>query len=101
MTNPWLNPSLLQHTGVDPLKQQLVLKIDTELRSQAAEWIEYKTPDGRAYYYHSKTQKSVWEKPEILNKFEGNVCVICVFENLLNFLFFQINNRGIGGIEKE
>ena len=90
MTNPWLNPSLLQHTGVDPLKQQLVLKIDTELRSQAAEWIEYKTPDGRAYYYHSKTQKSVWEKPEILNKFEGNICLwdLC-FRKFAEFFVFS------------
>ncbi|OTF70295.1 hypothetical protein BLA29_004846 [Euroglyphus maynei] len=61
LANPWMNQTLLATTGVDPLKQHLVLKIDTELRLQAAEWIEYKTPDGR---------KSVWEKPEILTKFE-------------------------------
>ena len=72
LTNPWINQSLLATTtGVDPLKQQLVLKIDTELRLQAAEWIEYKTPDGRVYYYNTKSQKSVWEKPEILTKFDG------------------------------
>ncbi|KAH7641478.1 transcription elongation regulator 1-like [Dermatophagoides farinae] len=71
LTNPWINQSLLATTtGVDPLKQQLVLKIDTELRLQAAEWIEYKTPDGRVYYYNTKSQKSVWEKPEILTKFD-------------------------------
>lgn len=59
-------------SGVDQTKQQLLLKIDPELRLQAAEWNEYKTPDGKCYYFNSKTQLSVWEKPQILFKLEGN-----------------------------
>lgn len=57
-------------SGVDQTKQQLLLKIDPELRLQAAEWNEYKTPDGKCYYFNSKTQLSVWEKPQILFKLE-------------------------------
>lgn len=31
-----------------------------------AEWTEHSMPDGRLYYYNSKTKESVWEKPEAL-----------------------------------
>ena len=27
-------------------------------------WTEHKAPDGRSYYYNSKTKESRWEKPE-------------------------------------
>lgn len=29
-------------------------------------WVEYKTPEGRPYYFNRKTQQSVWEKPDDL-----------------------------------
>ena len=32
----------------------------------ASEWVEHTTPQGRIYYYNSRTEASVWEKPESL-----------------------------------
>lgn len=60
-------------SGVDQLKQQLLLKIDPQLRLQASEWTEHKTPDDKVYFFHIKTQQSVWVKPDILVKLEGKI----------------------------
>ncbi|XP_046850381.1 transcription elongation regulator 1-like [Xenia sp. Carnegie-2017] len=35
-------------------------------RVDTPEWSEHKMTDGRTYYYNSKTQVSVWEKPDAL-----------------------------------
>ena len=32
----------------------------------ASEWVEHTTAQGRIYYYNSRTEASVWEKPESL-----------------------------------
>lgn len=45
---------------------QKMLQVPPEIRIAAMEWTEYKTPEGKAYYYSSKTQQSVWEKPKAL-----------------------------------
>merc|ERR550519_1477685 len=34
------------------------------------DWTEHTAPDGKKYYYNSKTQESVWEKPQELKDFE-------------------------------
>lgn len=73
MQNPWMKQQQpMLSSGVDQYKQQLLTKIDPELSLQAAEWTEHKTPDGKIYFYNSKNQQSVWEKPQILVKVEGN-----------------------------
>jgi len=33
-----------------------------------SEWSEHTTPDGKKYYFNSKTQVSTWEKPEELQE---------------------------------
>lgn len=45
--------------------------LDPEMVAQAAHWTEHKAPDGRSYYYNSKTQESVWEKPQAMKDLEG------------------------------
>lgn len=45
--------------------------LDPDLVAQAANWTEHKAPDGRSYYYNSKTQESVWEKPQPLKDLEA------------------------------
>lgn len=32
----------------------------------SSDWTEHKAPDGRTYYYNSKSKQSSWEKPEEL-----------------------------------
>lgn len=34
--------------------------------TQTPVWSEFKTPDGRTYYYNNQTKKSLWEKPDEL-----------------------------------
>ena len=38
-----------------------------------AEWSEHKTADGKSYYYNARTQQSVWEKPKVLEDWEGKL----------------------------
>lgn len=33
---------------------------------QLTEWSEYKTADGKTYYYNNRTLESTWDKPHIL-----------------------------------
>ena len=33
---------------------------------QLPEWSEYKTADGKTYYYNNRTLESTWEKPQAL-----------------------------------
>jgi len=41
---------------------------------EVAEWTEYKTAEGKPYYYSSKTMESTWEKPKVLVDWEGMQC---------------------------
>ncbi|RWS06816.1 hypothetical protein B4U79_04823 [Dinothrombium tinctorium] len=52
--------------NIDTRKQPLLLAVDPEIRMRAAEWMEYKTPDHKSYYYSTKTQQSVWDKPQAI-----------------------------------
>ena len=45
--------------------------LDPELVAQAACWTEHKAPNGKNYYYNSKTQESVWDKPQAMKDLEG------------------------------
>lgn len=70
---PQQQQSSLLASGADQLKQQLLTKIDPQLRLQASEWSEYKTPEGKVYFYNLKNQQSVWTKPDVLIKLDGNL----------------------------
>lgn len=37
-----------------------------------AVWTEYHNPEGKAYYYNTKTGETTWEKPKVLTDWEGN-----------------------------
>ena len=37
-----------------------------------SEWSEFKTADGRPYFYNSRTMQSTWEKPKELADMEQN-----------------------------
>lgn len=38
---------------------------------EVAEWSEHKNPEGRSYYYNSRTAESTWEKPKVLVDWES------------------------------
>merc|ERR1712168_399030 len=37
---------------------------------EICEWTEHTAPDGKKYYYNTKSAESVWEKPKELIEFE-------------------------------
>jgi len=43
---------------------------DATIIAQAMEWCEYRSPEGKAYYFNLKSSSSVWEKPQILKDYE-------------------------------
>lgn len=54
--------------------KQLIIKpgvIDPQVIARAAEWSEYRAPDGRPYYYHAGRGESVWEKPQAIRDLEA------------------------------
>ena len=67
---PWINQRLHSLAGEFKI-DQILPGIDAQLRVQALEWTEFKTPDGKVYYFNNRVKQSVWEKPEILVNFEG------------------------------
>ena len=34
-----------------------------KLNADVANWSEFKNPEGRPYFYNSKTMESTWDKP--------------------------------------
>lgn len=46
------------------------------------EWSEYKTADGKTYYYNNRTLESTWEKPQTLID-KGRHCLHIV----INYLY--------------
>lgn len=55
-------PPMMANMAANPQ----MLFIPPEIRLAAMEWLQYKTPEGKPYYFSSKTQQSVWEKPKAL-----------------------------------
>ena len=41
--------------------------------TEVSEWSEHKNPEGKCYYFNSRTQESVWEKPQILLDWDEKV----------------------------
>ena len=37
----------------------------------ASNWSEFKNPEGRIYFYNSKTTESTWDKPIVLSDVIG------------------------------
>ncbi|BFY97387.1 hypothetical protein BsWGS_00433 [Bradybaena similaris] len=40
---------------------------------EVAEWSEHKNSDGKSYYYNSRSQESVWDKPQVLKDWEAKI----------------------------
>ena len=52
------------------------------------EWCEYRSPDGKPYYFNVKSSSSVWEKPQALKDYDGNINPHLLF----TVLFFDCQN---------
>jgi hypothetical protein len=53
-----------------------------KINTEASAWSEFKNPEGRAYFYNSKTMESTWDKPIVLSDvigMENNIASILVF----------------------
>lgn len=55
---PMMHPQLALNAAPAPLVGALPLR----------EWSEYKTADGKIYYYNNRTLESTWEKPAELKE---------------------------------
>jgi len=54
-----------------PVIDAVMTQMDPAIVAFAAEWTEHVSPDGKTYFFSSKTQASVWEKPKALVDLEG------------------------------
>ena len=64
-----------------------MLKVNTD----ATAWEEFKNPEGRAYFYNSKTTESTWDKPIVLNDVIGKRGVEMIFKRLISLQMYKIN----------
>lgn len=74
----WNNQLLGNSSNIDAKQQTLLLQVDNEIKLAASEWTEHVTPDGKSYYFSSKTNQSVWEKPKALITLEGGFVFYCI-----------------------
>ena len=58
------------------------------MTAPAMEWCEYRSPEGKPYYFNLKTSQSVWEKPQGLKDYDGKVSLI--WSNFLNSFNFVL-----------
>jgi len=42
-----------------------------KLNDEASAWSEFKNPEGRPYFYNSKSTESTWDKPIVFNDVIG------------------------------
>ena len=44
-----------------------------KIREECALFTEHDTQDGKKYYYNTKTNQSIWDKPKCLSDLPGRV----------------------------
>lgn len=89
------NASAVPNPAFEPNRALLLQLVDPEIKLRSAEWISHKTPDGKVYYFSTKANKSVWEKPQALIDFDGKQCLLFSFFSSFNrrqLDIFQINS---------
>ncbi len=56
-----------------------------KINDEASNWSEFKNPEGRPYFYNSKTTESTWDKPIVLSDVIG--IKLFLFSSKLLFSF--------------
>ncbi|KAI0990082.1 hypothetical protein GJ496_001841 [Pomphorhynchus laevis] len=62
-------PSQSESDKLESTKKQIQADID-KLKQDASEWTKHTSPEGREYFYSSKTMQSQWIKPNSVNELE-------------------------------
>jgi hypothetical protein len=62
-----------------------------KVNADAAVWSEFKNPEGRAYFYNSKTTESRWDKPIVLNDVIGKRGVQMIDVDIFSLQMYKIN----------
>jgi hypothetical protein len=64
-----------------------------KINDEASAWSEFKNPDGRPYYYNSKTTESTWDKPIVLSDVIGIKKSLIYKFYSKNFLCLDVQNQ--------
>jgi len=83
---PWNLAGMPPPTGVPPPMvsvDPVLALMDPQVVAKAFEWTEHSAPDGKSYYFHGKSQASVWEKPQALVEFTGIELFFIISDSLL------------------
>jgi len=83
---PWGNEHVVFLLHIEIFINLFDVKVDPALTAPAMEWCEYRSPEGKPYYFNLKTSQSVWEKPQVLKDYDGKVSFS--WSNFLNLLTF-------------
>lgn len=58
--------------GIDAtMKASLLHLVNSDIVRAASEWAEFKSPEGKPYYFSQVTKQSVWERPAALIELDG------------------------------
>ena len=63
--------SVPPHGNIDQAKASLLHLVPPDIVQRAAEWSEFKTPEGKSYFFSQLTKQSVWEKPKAMVDLDG------------------------------
>ena len=58
-------------------------------REESSTYTEHDTPDGKKYYYSSKTNQSVWDKPKCLTEQAGMHIYIYNYIHCINIYLIE------------
>ena len=62
--------------------------------TEVSEWSEHKNPEGKAYFYNSRTQESVWEKPQVMMKkcSHDGMSLICLLASVSHSVSYCLSS---------
>ncbi len=60
-----------------------------KLNDEVSTWSEFKNPDGRPYFYNSKTTESTWDKPIVFNDVIGRKSFL--YQSFLKTIVFDLD----------
>ena len=71
--NQTLPPGMLMPPMPLPNFPGFPMAPEMQAQKPKSDWTEHRLPDGRVYYYNTKTLESTWDKPSELDATAGKV----------------------------